>query len=195
VVYALSKSPNFTSVVIDDEKGGYDMTRYLISMGHRRIGVIAGAPDNLHTQKRSLGYQRALFEEQILYNPDWIRNGNWDRISGYRETEKLLQEGVTAIFCMNDTMAGGAYDYLYEHGVNVGRDISIVGYDNQIISDYLRPNLTTNDLCLKEFGTEAAEIIVTMLEEEDEEMEYPEIIKIPCKMILRDSVKKIEHAY
>ena len=56
--YVHSESPKFASVVIDDEKGGYDMTRYLITKGHRKIGVIAGTADNLHTQKRILGCRK-----------------------------------------------------------------------------------------------------------------------------------------
>ena len=191
VAYAVSKSPRFPSIVIDDEKGGYDMTRYLISMGHRKIGVIAGAADNLHTQKRSLGYQKALYEEQILFNPDWIRYGDWMRKSGYQETKLLMKEGVTAIFCMNDTMAAGSYDYFYEYGIRVGEDISLAGYDNKEISEYLRPTLTTNDLQLKEIGKEAAKIILNRINEEYVDNKEQETIKIPCRMIVRESVKKI----
>ncbi len=191
VVYAFSKSPRFASVVIDDEKGGYDMTRYLISMGHRRIGVIAGAVDNLHTQRRSLGYQKALFEEQILYNPEWIRYGNWKRLSGYKETEYLVKEGVTAIFCMNDTMAAGCYDYLHDHGIRIGQDISVVGYDNKEISEYLRPYLTTNDIGLADIGRRSAELLLSQVEHQYEESSSPNIIKVPCQMIVRESVAKI----
>ena len=60
--------------------------------------MIAGDKDNLHTQNRSLGYQKALYEEQILFNPDWVRHGDWMRESGYTEAEKLIKENVTALF-------------------------------------------------------------------------------------------------
>lgn len=191
VVYAFSKSSRFPSVVIDDEKGGYDITKYLISMGHQKIGVIAGTADNLHTQKRSLGYQKALYEEQILFNPDGVRYGDWKRPSGYKEAEKLVKEGVTAIFCMNDSMAAGAYDYIYDHDMIVGQDISLVGYDNNEISGYIRPNLTTNDIPLKEIGKKSAEIILDMLEDGYTDEKRSEIIKIPCLMVIRKSVKRI----
>lgn len=191
VVYGISKSPRFPSIVIDDEKGAYDMTKYLISMGHRKIGVIAGTIDNLHTVKRSLGYQKALFEEKILYNPELVRYGDWMRKSGYLETESLIREGVSAIFCMNDTMAAGCYDYLDEHGIKVGQDISLVGYDNKEISDYLRPRLTTNAIQLKEIGKESAKIILNMLENQIPENSPGGIVKIPCQLVIRESVKKI----
>jgi len=190
VVYANSKSPNFISIVIDDEKGGYDITRYLISMGHRKIGVVAGAPDNLHTQKRIKGYQRALFEDQILYNPDWIEYGDWERPSGYQGARKLIGEGVTAIFCMNDTMAAGVYDYLEEHGMKAGEDISVAGYDNKEISEYLKPSLTTIEIPFAEIGRKSAEIMIGYLTENSENSSQ-KIIKMPCRLIIRNSVKKI----
>ncbi len=192
VVYGISKSPAFFSIVIDDEKGGYDVTKYLISMGHRRIGVIAGTPDNLHTLKRTIGYQKALFESGILYNPDLVRHGDWMRPSGYREMESLVKEDVTAVFCMNDIMAGGAYDYLFEHGIKVGQDISLAGYDNKDISEYLRPCLTTNEIQLKKIGKTASRIILEMLEGGSQGSKNQEIIKIPCKLIIRDSVMKCD---
>lgn len=192
VVYAYSKSPNFASVVIDDEKGGYDMTRYLISRGHRKIGVIAGTADNLHTQKRILGLQKALYEERIPFNPDWIKYGNWKRDSGYREAEGLIREDVTAIFCLNDDMAAGVYDYLYEHGLRAGEDISIAGYDNMEISGYLKPALTTNEIPFAQIGIKSAELMIKLLNDEYELKPGSEIIKMPCRIIERDSVKKIK---
>jgi len=192
VVYGISKSPRFLSVVIDDEKGGYDVAKYLISMGHRKIGVIAGTPDNLHTQKRLLGYQKALFESCILFNPDLVRFGDWMRPSGYKEMEKLAKEDITAVFCLNDVMAAGAYDYLYEHGIKVGQDLSLAGYDNKEISDYLRPRLTTNEIQLKTIGKTSANILLEMLEGDRVKNRNQGILKIPCKLVVRESVMKLD---
>jgi len=192
VVYALSKNSLYPSVVIDDEKGGYDMTKYLISMGHKKIGVIAGAIDNLHTRNRNLGYQKALFEEGILFNPDYLRYGDWMRESGYQEMRSLVKQGVTSVFCMNDIMASGAYDYLYEQGINIGQDISLAGFDNNELSQYIRPNLTTCDIQLKEIGLKSAEILVDTLEKEEADGSYEEIYRIPCRLVIRNSIRKIE---
>lgn len=192
VTYAISKSPKFISVIIDDEKGAYDLTRYLMSFGHRKIGVIAGAVDNLHTEKRSKGYKKALLEKQILFDPNFICYGNWKRDSGYAKTKKLIKEGVTAIFCMNDTMAAGCYDYLYEHNIKIGQDISVIGYDNKEISDYLRPSLTTNDIGLANIGKKAAEIILKNIEDKDSKKSIKEkVIKLPCHLIKRESVSRV----
>ena len=61
-----------------------------------------------------------------------VRHGDWMRPSGYREMESLVKEDVTAVFCMNDIMAGGAYDYLFEHGIKVGQDISLAAMTTKI---------------------------------------------------------------
>jgi LacI family transcriptional regulator len=191
IVYTYTTSAKFPSVVIDDEKGGYDMTRYLISMGHRKIGVIAGVADNLHTQKRSEGYMKALSEEKLPYDPALIRYGDWKRPSGYREVEHLIKQGVTAIFCMNDDMAAGVYDYLYDHGLVVGEDISVAGYDNMEISRYLKPALTTNEIPFSEIGTKSAELMVSLLTQGNDDVEIRGTIKMPCRIIPRNSVKMI----
>jgi len=191
IAYALSASSRFPSVVFDDEKGGYDITKYLISKGHRKIGVIAGVENNLHTQNRTLGYQRAISEEGISFNPNWVQHGDWERLSGYMQMEKLAKKEITAVFCMNDLMAGGAYDYLYENNIIVGRDISIVGYDNNEISKYLRPQLTTSGIPLEEIGRVTAEYFIKSLENGLADSKNQKTIKLPCNVIIRDSVGNI----
>ncbi len=192
VAYAYTHATYTPVVVMDDERAACEMTRYLISMGHRKIGILAGRVDNIHTRSRLRGHQKVLFEENILYNPGWVRYGDWERSSGYRFAGELLEEGVTAIFCMNDHMAGGVYDYFSEHGIRVGEDISVTGFDNQESSQYCSPGLTTMELPLTEIGTEAAAILLERLESEEENM--PNIVlerSIPCRLIERESVKRI----
>jgi len=192
VAYAYAASGRFPSIVINDEKGGYDMTKYLISMGHKKIGVIGGKQDNIHTQKRLRGYQQALFDEQLLYNPEWVRYGDWERESGYEEVKYLVKEGITAIFAFSDKMAGGVYDYLEECGLKIGEDISVVGYDKEFISEYFRPALSTAKLPLFEIGCQAARQIIDLIEKEDGDESFEEgtVIELPCSIVIRDSVKK-----
>lgn len=189
IAYATSEGNAFPSVIIDDEKGGYDMTKYLISMGHRKIGVIAGVASNIHTKNRLLGHQKALFEADIPYNPAWTTYGDWMRQSGYDCASELADTGVTTIWCMNDLMAGGVYDYVHEHGLIIGKDISIAGYDNREISDFMYPKLTTNELPLEGIGRSAAEILMSMLG--GGEAGFREPIKLSCKMRIRDSVSSV----
>ncbi|MBE5873799.1 MAG: LacI family transcriptional regulator [Lachnospiraceae bacterium] len=190
MAYAYLEYMPTVSVIIDDEKGGYDMTRYLLSMGHREIGVIGGRADNIHTQKRLLGYKKALAEAGINIKTNWIRCGAWDRKTGYEQMEYLKNAGVTAVFCMADQIAGGVYDYLEEQGLKVGEDISVVGFDNQDIAEYFRPALTTMKLPLPEIGRKSIKVLLNMLETEQEQNEKQEIY-IPCQLIERASVKRV----
>jgi len=189
VAYAYAADRRYSSIVIDDVKGAYDMTKYLISMGHRKIGVIGGRQDNIHTQKRLSGFQQALFEEQVLYNPEWIHYGNWDKESGYEETKHLMKKGVTAIFAFSDKMAGGVYEYLYECGLKAGEDISVAGYDKEDISQYFQPALSTVELPLCEIGYQAARQIIDLVEKEDGK--EGTVMELSCSLIIRNSVKKI----
>jgi len=191
ISYGLSQDNVYPSIIIDDEKGGYDLTNYLIAKGHKKIGVIAGVMDNMHTKSRLLGYQKALFEGGVLFNPSLVYYGNWRRVSGYHGTKQLLDEGVTAIFCMNDEMAAGVYDYMHEHNLNVGTDISIVGFDNMELSDYLHPRLTTSEIQLGAIGKKSAETMIEMLENSENTGNESMITKIPCTLIERDSVCNI----
>ena len=188
VTYALSENERYPSVVLDDEKGGYDMMKYLISRGHRRIGIIAGVKDNLHTQERLAGCQKALFEESIPYNPECTYYGDWERRSGFLGARKLHAQDVTAIWCMNDLMAGGAYDYAREKGIGIGKELSILGYDNRQVAEYLYPGLTTNELPLKTIGFQSAEMLIDILEGR-RDISDTKPVKVPCKLIVRDSVE------
>ena len=190
VAYATADRQRFSSVILDDEKGGYDMIKYLTSMGHRRIGIIAGAADNMHTRERLLGCQRALFEASIPYNPEWTMYGDWERESGYQCAKKLSEQNLTAIWCMNDLMAGGAYDYAHEKGIVIGKDFSIAGYDNRQVSEYMFPGLTTCQLPLKEVGFATAEKLIDVLENGVPE-NGNECIKVGGSMIYRNSVAKL----
>ena len=195
MAYGYSGTKKTPSVVVDDFDGAYKIVEYLISQGHSDIGVITGKLDSIHMQARLEGYQQALFDYEILYDPQLVYTGDWLRESGYRNTEDLIKQGVTAIFCMNDIMAGGVYDKLEELGLVAGRDISVVGFDSLELSEYYKPALTTVQLPLHDIGYRASEIMQELLGNRGERVEplgeggagdgvYP----IRCKLLVRGSV-------
>jgi LacI family transcriptional regulator len=188
MAYGYTKNPKIPSVVVDELHGSYHIVQYLIENGHRRIGLITGKKDSLHAQERLKGYQKALFDNQILYDPELVCDGDWTRHAGYINTDLLLDKGVTAIFCMNDIMAGGVYDRVEELGLEVGKDISIVGYDNREVSSYYKPPLTTINLPLHDIGYRASELMIQMLKGEPLP-EEESIYQVECETLIRKSVK------
>lgn len=189
VAYGFTDKEEIPSIVIDDRNAAKEIIQYLISYGHRKIGVLAGKKDSVHTLARLEGYQKALFEGNILYDLNLVAYGDWDRLSGYRNADRLINKGVTAIFCMNDFIAGGVYDRLYELGKKVGTDIAVVGYDNREMASYEKPPLTTVGLPLHDIGTRAGEVIIGLLEKK-EQIDHG-IYSIPCTPYLRESVNRI----
>lgn len=191
MAYGFTESPSIPSIVVDDKDGAYQLTNYLIKKGHRKIGVISGREDNIHARERIKGYSKALFDAKILYDPELVCPGDWERDGGYRFTDELLERGATAIFCMNDLMAVGVYDRVGELGLAPGKDISIVGYDNRSISKYAIPAITTVELPLNDIGYKAGEVLYRMVSEGSGYVNK-EIYRIPCKLIERESVVEIK---
>lgn len=200
MAYGYSKSEEYPSVAVDDKNGAYILIRYLTGKGHQSIGVITGKEESIHTHDRLKGYQKALYDEKIFFDPDIVVQGDWNRESGYRNTDYLLSKGVTAIFCMNDIMAGGVYDRLEERGLLPGKDISVVGFDNRDLSNYYRPPLTTIALPLSSIGYTACKVVIDMIEgkelEEDEKNTYdgPKEVHEACQLLIRSSVVNLSRA-
>ncbi|MFT3984738.1 MAG: LacI family DNA-binding transcriptional regulator [Lachnospiraceae bacterium] len=185
VAYGFSTKKNTPSVIYDDEQAAYEAANELIRKGYRKIGLIAGESESRHTIDRQRGYQKALFENQILYNPELVQNGDWSRELGYQACEKLMKQGVDAIFSMSDVMAAGVYDYANEKGLCVGRDIGLIGFDNREISTAFNPELSTMALPLNEIGLKAADLLIRQIEEEDFCPE--QVYKIECSLLKRQS--------
>lgn len=190
--YGFSNDKEFPSVIFNDEQGAYDATCRLIEAGHRKIGVICGLQQSIHAQQRLLGYQRALYDNEILFNPSLIQQGDWLRKSGYEASKEFLKQNVTAIFAMNDVMANGVYDFFYEKEYKIGKDISIVGFDNKEISQACSPPLSTIELPLFEIGRQSAKLLIDMITQPNKNIE-PDIYKIDCKFIERKSICKNTH--
>lgn len=173
-----------------DKLAAYEITDYFINMGHEKIAVISGPIDSLATGERLQGYKEALMDNNLLYNPDYIKTGDWEFESGVSAIKKILSQNKelpTAIFAMNDLMAAGAIEAAFNLGYSVPDDLSIIGFDNREFSRFYRPRITTMDLPLSEMGAKSAEILINTINgKKVSEKSY----KIKCRLIKRDSVKK-----
>ncbi|MBR5637754.1 MAG: LacI family DNA-binding transcriptional regulator [Pseudobutyrivibrio sp.] len=193
IVYANSSDDSIPSFKLNDEEGGYISYKYLYSMGHRKIGIIAGEPSSPHTVNRLRGIQRAMFEVGELFNPSMVIYQTWNKEGGYNGMKQLEGADITAVLCLADLIASGVYQYMQERNLKPGKDLSIIGYDNHEISWLLYPTLTTVPLALVELGDAATTWIINKCENKDKVDENKPIhFSIAGELIERESVRRIE---
>jgi len=185
--YCYPKETIYPSVMYDDETAARDVTKLLLSKGHRRIGVICGPVSSYHSQERLKGYHTALTKYGIEADPDLIVYGNWERPSGYHLAAYLLGKDVSAIFSFNDLMASGVYECAAERGLDIGKDISLFGFDNQDISQGHIPALSTVEPPLNKIGRCAAKIILSQIKRR---RMIKKRIFLKCTILKRKSVSK-----
>lgn len=192
VVNCGSADPGFSTIVPDEVGGGYTATRSLLDAGHRRIGFLNMDldPDHRPARGRLEGYQRALDEAGIAYDPDLVNYGNSNADDGYVNAHALMRLDAppTALFCGTDRMAMGAYDALRELGRSIPGQVSIVGFDDQeLIGAYLRPALSTVALPFFEMGWQAVNHLNAHLHDGDATPVTNTVV--PCRFIERQSIQ------
>lgn len=180
----------FSSVVPSEVLGGYAATTHLLDAGHRRIGFINGEGWIEAAAERLKGYRQALSSRDIPFDPQLVREGDWQVSSGHAHAEALLAlpDPPTALFCANDLMAVGAMEAARERGLEIPRQVSVVGYDDQDIARYTQPALTTVLLPNYEMGHWAAESLIAQV---DGGVARRTSMKMDCPLVERDSVAQI----
>lgn len=166
VAYSTHKTPGGLYVTYDSERVSEELTRHLISRGHRRVAVITGLPGTDPAVLRLQGVRRAMEDAGLTLDPNLVMPGDWEYQSGYDCALRLLRQGgvrPSVIFAMNDLMAAGALDAINACGLRVPRDISLLGFDNREVSGYLTPRLSTVNINLKEIGRTAARMAIDRL--------------------------------
>jgi len=146
--------------------GGLAATDHLVSLGHQRIGAIAGPPDYLCSRARLDGYRSALDRARVPFRPEFIRHGDFQHEGGFLRGSELLDlpEPPTAIFAGSDQQALGVYEAARRHGLRVPQDLSIVGFDDLPVARWISPPLTTVRQPLAEMGRTAAAMLGDLIE-------------------------------
>ncbi len=188
MIYSEEFNPAVPSVMLDDEVSAFKAVRYLIDKGHKNITIAAGEANNIHTIQRVEGALRALELIDVDREHANIVYAGWMRESGYRHGEEIMANNPTGIFCMADRQAGGLYKYLAEQGIVPGKDVSIIGFDNAEISQFLLPGLTTLTLPLRMMGNMAVKLLMGMLRNNGNFDPEDAIVKLPCPILERNSV-------
>ncbi|MFM4759708.1 HTH-type transcriptional regulator GalR [Aeromonas veronii] len=158
--------PGFESrcVALDDRYGSWLATRHLIQEGHKKIGFLCSNHQISDSQDRLQGYLDALQEHNIPVDERLISRGSPDELGGEAAMTELLSRGqqMTAVVCYNDSMAAGALSVLSDNGIEVPQELSLVGFDDVLISRYLRPRLTTVRYPIIAMATQAAELAIAL---------------------------------
>lgn len=174
-------------VQIDDRAAAREMTEYLLSLGHRRIGFVRGKEDQSATEERFQGYKAALEAEGVAVDKDLVCKGRFDFKSGLLAGEKLLSLDTppTAVFAANDDMAAGVLMAANQRGVSVPDALSVVGFDDSDIAETIWPALTTVRQPVLKLGEVAISKLINRLGEGGDLGDEPTIL--PHEIIVRQS--------
>ena len=154
------------TVCSTSRRGMIDATRHLLALGHRRIGFIAGPQKNPAAMERLTGYKDALHEVDLPVDPELIFEGDFSQISGFQLGRKLLSLNPlpTGIIASNDGMAFGVMEALREKGLEIGKDVSLIGYDDLPMAAKVDPPLTTVRQRIDQITLEAMELLISLIE-------------------------------
>ena len=192
VVIGTVKHNEIIQVDIDNRKSAKEAVRYLLKLGHREIGMIAHASVVYNASySRVEGYKEAMREANSDIKDEWIRVADFSEESGYRAMKELLKlkEPLTAVFAGNDVIAYGAIKAIQDAGLNIPDDISIVGFDDDYLSRYLNPPLTTITLPASGLGSQAAKLLIDIIS--GKKILEPKRVLLPTHFSIRKSCREI----
>ncbi|SOC53774.1 transcriptional regulator, LacI family [Ornithinimicrobium cerasi] len=164
-----ARLPGRPLVASDNELGGALAAEHLVSLGHTRIGHVAGPADWAEARLRTVGLERVLAERglEVVAKVD----GDWSARAGHEAWPVLRDAGVTAVYAANDQMALGLLSAMCEDRLRVPEDVSVVGYDNTPESEWYYPSLTTVEQDFRGVGEVGIQQLVRLVEDRAVERE------------------------
>ncbi len=175
-------------VSIDDYQAAYDAICVLLEKGYRNIAMLSVANGFLSTALREKGYLDALKDYGISIDPSMMIYGDYGFTSGAAAISALLDQGKLpdAVFAISDNMAAGVLQTCLDRGIQIPQELGIIGFDNNNISRYMRPQLSTVGQPRAELGEVAMNLLIDQIEGKD--IPQRKVI-LPHEIILRDSTR------
>nr|WP_281273407.1 LacI family DNA-binding transcriptional regulator [Cohnella lupini] len=183
------RSQNF--IDYDNRKGASDVIHYLHGLGHRKIGLIAGPSRHLVNENRLRGCRDAYRELGLEWDDSRVLTGAFDPGHGYQTVKGMVAEhpDITAIFAFNDMIAFGAMKGLSELKLKIPKDVSLVGFDDLKLSEFMMPPLTT----VRRFRYDISQLIVKIITELITNKYISEVnISLKTELIERESCGKVK---
>ena len=178
------------SVRIDDLEAAAAMTRYLLSLGHRDIGFIVGAVNQTVSAQRRAGFELALREAGVPVHPEWVKQGSFSYHSGLVAAEQMLSSArkPTAIFASNDDMAAAVVSVAHRRGLEVPRDLSVVGFDDTAIATTVWPELTTIRQPISQMAEAALDLLIRKIRKRRDGEAQPSVDRLVAhELVVRQS--------
>ncbi len=157
---------NFPAIMVDNIGGAAQAVQHLIDLKHSRIGFIGGPESSTTAIDRLTGYKSVLAQNGYSFDENLVTRSNLTPEGGYRAAKKIIAEkqaSPTAIFAANDQMAFGAIYAAKEMGLQVPRDLAVVGFDDVPLSSYFIPSLSTIAIPMYNLGAKAMEMLVNLI--------------------------------
>jgi LacI family transcriptional regulator len=173
-------------VATNDREVSAEMTRYLASLGHKRIAFITGHPKHKAVANRLLGYKDGLKQSGLKFEDVLVASGDSSIASGVGCTEELLDlaEPPTAIFSANDDMAAGVIRVANQRGIQIPEQLSVAGFDDSALARQIFPSLTTVRQPLNEMAETAA---LTLIGHSGEDIKRSGALTIEGELRIRES--------
>jgi LacI family transcriptional regulator len=166
VVGSLSDASIY-QVDIDNRTAAEEAVQYLIDLGHSEIAMILHAPPIYYaSMERLAGFKNSMKKNGLAIKEEYVQSGDFSEASGYKAMQAILElpERPTAVFAGNDVVAYGAMKAVKDAGLGIPDDISVVGFDDDFLSRFLNPPLTTVSLPAATLGASAARLVVQQLQ-------------------------------
>ncbi len=182
-------SEEISCVRIDDLRAGKELAEYLIAQGHTRIGFIKGRPDLSASSNRYEGFQMAMHEAGLPVDASVVQQGDYTYRSGLKAAEKILsgKRPPTAIIASNDDMAAAAVSVAHRRGLDVPRDLAVVGFDDTSAATMVWPELTTIHQPMASMANAAIDILLRTIRRKDRTTRVLVDQVVPHKLVVRGS--------
>lgn len=173
------------SITFENKTGAYQMVAHLVNCGHERIAFLTGVPDNEDAYWREKGYRDGLAAHNIPFDPDLLAVAGFDEQTAVTIVTQWIQAGkaIDAIFAADDASGRGAIHAIQAAGLRVPEDIAVVGFDDDLLSAYIDPPLTTVRAPIEEAGRVAATQLLRLIHNEPADA----LTLLPTELIIRQS--------
>ena len=174
------------TVMVENKEGARTAIEHLLTLGHRRIGLLTGARDIAPTEERLQGYTEALERHGIAVDSSLISTTRPRVDGGEKGALQLLslEDRPTALFMMDGTMVIGALQTITRLGLRCPEDIAIASFDDFVWASVMRPRLTVVDQPTYEIGKQSARLLFERLQNREK---APTEIRLPTQLIVRES--------